>query len=268
MLDDLWANRLWPTGLEFRRVEGYPPHVDGCVLLIPGQYWHKQTDQITEAIQRFSWCLAIRTGDEQDLFDISAVSHPNVRWWTQTPRGDVDARLIGLGYTPHMRQLKLGYPDKSTDVFLSGQRTHCRRKECFEALETWDGNKIVRPTEGFTEGFEPQEYVAGITAAKVCPAPSGPNTPDTFRLYEALQAHSVPIADDCSPAYESEGYWERLFPGCPFPILQNYESLPGYIDQALADWPSNANRIASWWIQTKRRYAYWLREDLTALGVL
>jgi hypothetical protein len=236
-------------------------------LLIPGQYWHKQTDQITEAIQRFSWCLAIRTGDEGSLFDISKLSHPNVKWWSQTPRGDVDARLIGLGYTPHFRALPTkDPPDKSTDVYLSGQMTHCRRLECFEALETWDGNKIVRPTEGFTEGFEPREYVAGVVAAKVCPAPSGPNTPDTFRLYEALQAHAVPIADDCSPAYASEGYWERLYPGCPFPILRDYESLPGYIDQALADWPRNANRIAAWWMREKRRIALDLVQDLRELG--
>lgn len=266
MLDDLFANRLYPTGLEFRRVEGYPPHVDGCILLIPGQYWHKQTDQITEAVQRFSWCLGIRTGDEESLFDCSNVLHPNLKWWSQTPRGDMDARLIGLGYTPHFRQLKWACPDKSTGVFLSGQNTHGRRKECFQALENYSGDKVVRPTEGFTEGFEPAEYVSGVVNAKVCPAPSGAVSPDTFRLYEALEAHCVPIADDVSPAYDSAGYWRRLFPDCPFPLIENYSDLPGYIDDQLKGWPANANRIAAWWMRQKRLYAQWLKEDLAALG--
>ena len=63
MLDLLFANQLYPTGLTFKRVEGYPSGVDGCILLIPGRYWVDKANQISEAISRYQWILAMRVGD-------------------------------------------------------------------------------------------------------------------------------------------------------------------------------------------------------------
>lgn len=277
MLDDLFANTLYPTGLTFSRHEGYPgyPNSEGCVLLIPGRYWHKHTDQISQAIQRYSWVLGIRTGDEEDEFDIGAVTHPNLKWWVQTPKvGKAygDARFIGVGYTPHFRCLSEDVPDKDIDVFLSAQSTHTRRRECFTALEKTAGSQFVHATDGFTqswrEGASPGDYAVQMMKAKVAPAPSGAVSPDSFRLWEALEAHTVPIADDISPTYDSAGFWDMVLPGAPFPALRDYNDLPGYVGDALDAWPTNANRITAWWMRQKRRYSQWLVDDLTALGAL
>lgn len=268
MLDDLVSNRLYDTGLKFRRYEGYP-NTDGACVILPGRYWHQSTDQITEAIQRYDWVLMFRVGDEENLFDIGKIEHDNIRFWVQTPKMGVDygaARLFGVGYTPHFRCLPSDPPDKATEVYLSCQMTHGRRRECFDALESWDGNKVVRPTEGFTEGFEPAEYVAGVVGAKVCPAPSGAVSVDTFRFWEAIAAHSVPIADTVSPVDGVTDYWDRVCPGAPFPVLRDYESLPGYIDAALEQWPRNVNRITAWYLRYKRQLASNLVADLTELG--
>src|SRR5438128_265611 len=121
-------------------------------------------------------------------------------------------------------------------------------------------------TAGFTQGMAPAEYAAHMTSAKIAPCPSGAVSPDSFRLYEALEAHAVPIADDVSPSYDSRGYWQMLYPGAPFPIISDYTDLPGWIDDQLAVWPTNANRIAAWWMAEKRRMAHALTDDLTALG--
>lgn len=271
MLDDLFANRLYETGLKFRRYEGYP-NTDGACVILPGRYWHQSTDQITEAIQRYDWVLMFRVGDEEDLLDIGKIEHDNIRFWVQTPKMGIDygaARLFGVGYTPHFRSLPSDPPDKVTGVYLSCQMTHGRRKECFEALENWHGDKVVRPTEGFTDGFEPAQYVQGVVSAKVCPAPSGAVSVDTFRFFEALEAHCMPLADDVSPVDGPTGYWHRLFGGdVPFPILTHYSDLPGYIDDILAAWPAKANRVAAWWMREKRALAMALRDDLTALGAV
>ena len=37
MLDLLFDNDLYYTGLTFKRIEGYP-HTDGAILIIPGRY--------------------------------------------------------------------------------------------------------------------------------------------------------------------------------------------------------------------------------------
>jgi hypothetical protein len=269
----LTTNKIYPTGLDFRHFQGYPPphQAEGCIISIPGAYWHDQYDKINEALTRYRWVLGMRVSDECDLFDVSRVIHGNIKWLVQTPRTGRDygdARLFGVGFTPHFNSLPAEPPDKSTDVYLSGQNTHGRRKECFEALENWHGNKVVRPTEGFTEGFEPREYVAGVVNAKVCPAPSGAVSVDTFRFWEAIAAHCVPIADTVSPVDGLTDYWERVCPGAPFPTIRDYADLPGYIDDQLEQWPANSNRIAAWWMRYKRYLALGLRADLHELGAI
>jgi hypothetical protein len=267
MLDELFANRLYPTGLDFTRSEGYPAKADGCILLIPGQYWHGHEGEISSAIARYTWVLGVRTGDEEDLFDITKVDHPNIKWWLQTPRRDHDTRLMGIGFPPHFTNLPEDVPEKNIDVFLSGQNTHSRRQECFAALKPLERCRVEQ-TEGFTQGMDPVEYTACMTSAKVAPCPSGAVSPDSFRVYEALEAHAIPIADDRSPDYDSSGFWKMLFPDAPFPIITNYSDLPGWTEDLIAGWPANANRITAWWMQQKRRYAQWLRDDLEALGAL
>lgn len=272
LLDDLFANELYPTGLSFQRWDGYPNADGGCVLLIPGRYWADSTDQVTEAIARFDWVLGIRVGDEEDLFDIGRVGHPNIRWWVQSPRTDRDygdARFIGVGFTPHFRHLPTESPEKRLNVFLSAQNTHSRRSLAFRTLaNAAPADSVIQETEGFTQGMAFDKYRAAMLAARVAPAPSGAVCPDSFRLWEALEAHTVPIADDVSPTYDSQGFWEKVCPGAPFPVLSKYRDLPGYINDVASDWPASANRVTAWWMLQKRRYVQWLREDLEALGAL
>lgn len=270
LLNRLFDNTLYPTGLEFKRVTGYP-NADGAILIIPGRYWVEHANRISEAISRYQWVLAIRTGDEENLFDPGKVFHRNIKWWIQSPKVGVDypdgSRFIGVGFPPHFNNLN--QQPRDTDVFLAGQNTHQRRRECFTALASVQRiNAVVHPTEGFTQGMNRADYVAGMCSAKVAPAPSGPASPDSFRLFEALEAHTVPIADDLAPGQTEPGFWRLLFPDAPFPILNSFTQLPGYVRDQLSAWPSNANEITAWWIRRKRDMGKWLREDLTELGSL
>lgn len=272
MLDRLFDNALYPTGLEFERVDGYPK-ADGCVLLIPGRYWAERTDTINKKIKRYQWVLAMRTGDEADTFDVKLIRHPNLRWWVQTPRTDRSypdgVRRFGVGFTPHFNDLPATPPTKDIDIFLAGQNTHDRRRKAFAVLGQME-NAVSYPTPGFTEGMSPEDYRDYMLRTKVAPAPAGVFTPDSFRVYEALEAHAIPIADDISPVaiYKSQGYWNQTMGSPPFPILTDYENLKGWCKDALEPWPANANRITAWWMRKKRSYARWLREDLDALGAL
>jgi hypothetical protein len=75
----------------------------------------------------------------------------------------------------------------------------------------------------------------------------------------------VPIADDITPGYDSKGFWAQLFPDAPFPIITDYESLPNYIEEALDNWPANANRVWAWWIAKKRSMAIDVSADIQLL---
>jgi hypothetical protein len=261
MLDLLFANDLYYTGLNFSRHEGYPI-ADGAIIIIPGRYWHEQANQISECIAKYRWVLAIRTGDEEDLFDPERVFHRNIKWWVQSPKPGHDygdARLIGVGFPPHFNDIE--FVERGTGVFLSAQNTHDLRNQCFAALEPLDVPKVIHPTTGFTHGMDKSKYVTCMCAAKIAPAPSGPVTADNFRLFEALEAHTVPIADN-------KDFWLTLFPDAPFPIVDNYEQLPGYIRDQLEEWPANSNRITAWWMHQKRQLSKWLLEDLMDVGAL
>jgi hypothetical protein len=48
-------------------------------------------------------------------------------------------------------------------------------------------------------------------------------------------------------------------------VISDWSNLPEVMEQTLADWPENANRVFSWWQSQKREMAYRLRDDLTAL---
>ncbi len=200
VLERLFDNTLYPTGINFRRVEGFP-NSDGCVLIVPGRYWHQQTDQITEAIARFKWVLAIRTGDEEDLLDIRAVPHPNIKWWVQTPRTHADygdARFIPLGFPPHFNDLPKEPPVKDWEVFLSAQKTHKRRKLAFDQLETHSG--LVNATAGFTRGLPLWEYKADMVRARVAPCPAGAASPGRYMTPWAIGGSCFPpTISRCTP---------------------------------------------------------------------
>ncbi len=49
-------------------------------------------------------------------------------------------------------------------------------------------------------------------------------------------------------------------------IRDDYDSLPSYVQGALADWPRNVNRVTAWWIAQKRKWAYNLVADLDELN--
>lgn len=267
MLDLLLTDQLYPHGLRHTACNPWP-RARGIILVVPGRYWADRTDELTAALARYEWVLAIRTSDEEALLEIAKVEHPNIRWWVQTPRNHRDyaaTRYLPLGFPAHFNRLPPA-TNKHLDIFLSGQNTHARRAECFAALDRVHRDKAVQETAGFTQGMPVHDYAGRMREARVAPCPSGAVSPDSFRVYEALESHTVPIADDVSPVYPSTGYWTALFPDAPFPTITNYSDLPGYIDDVLADYPRLSNRVAAWWIAQKRRLGEWLIRDLEALG--
>jgi len=225
----------------------------------------EHTAQISEALATYKSVLAFITSDEESLFDLKELKHRNIRFWQQSPQVGRDygsARFFGCGFTPHFNQLPAEPPVKDLDLFVSAQRTTLKRNQAFEAIEhVHTTSTFIQETAGFTQGLEPAEYRRLMLSARVAPAPGGPATADTFRLFEALEAHAVPIPDD-------PDYWSTVLPGHPFPVVSDYSQLPGYIGDVLADWPATANRVAAYWIRYKRWLAHWLREDLEALGAL
>ena len=131
-----------------------------------------------------------------------------MRLWVMSPRKNrgypEGTRLLGSGFPPQARPLLKQYKqqaiERPIDYFFAGQVTHERRIRMVAAVHAWkEQDKQTRgeiyASPGFTQGLVPEVYYEKLASAKVAFAPSGPVTPDTFRLFEALEAGCIPIAD-------------------------------------------------------------------------
>lgn len=273
--DELLVGALWPHHLDLRPKTPWPD-APGIILVIPGRYWvDKQPSvghwsQINTMIQKYDWVIAFRVGDEEDWFEPKNIVHPNIRWWVQTPRTDhhYTARFFGVGFTPHATNPPPIPGVKNIDVFLAGQCTHERRYHCFSEVEHLPCVVEIHASGGFTQGLPHDEYADKMARTKICPAPSGPVTPDSFRLYEALQFHAIPVADGQCPGYDASGYWRMLHPDAPFPIVDDWTELPALVESLQAGWPANVNRITAWWMREKQRYAHDLQTDLASVAAM
>jgi hypothetical protein len=252
-----------------------PPAETGAVVVCPARYY--TPEQVNDLIRPLPWCVLILTSDEESTFDQTAIDHPNVKCWVMTPRPDrpyhEGTRFIGEGFNPATRPtLKAtGNPARTTDVYLAGQDTHRRRHDLFDKLEGsqrgW--SRDVTRTPGFMQGFDRTEYLSRMASAKVAPCPSGPATPDSFRLYEALEAGCVPLADMTAPGtYPGRGYWDMVMPGAPFEQVAHWHEVEKYIATALHGWPRKAAECQAWWVRHKRRMALDLLDDVAEVAGL
>jgi hypothetical protein len=282
----LFNNKMWlPVGsYEFMDCEGFDnisEDTQGIILVVPHKYYVDKVDWLNEQIKRFKWVLYVGSGNEEAEFPIEQIKHPNMIVYYTTPhlkRTKFKAidRLFGDGYAPNsecLKDYKQEATDKPIDVYFGGQVTHQRRELAMKAIRFMDEETDIKvdylETKGFTQGYDDYHtYYKKLASSKIAPCPSGPNTPDTFRSYEALEAMSLPILDS-KTIYDGEStdYWTKLFgEDPPFPIIRDdWESLNGYTHGILEDWHIHINKAVSWWIAKKREYAYNLVTDLNKL---
>lgn len=275
---------LWKPvhGYNFKHHEGIedvPDGISGAIIILPARQLVGEEKAINEYIAQLRWVLIMAVGDEDREFNLSILDHPNMELWIMTPKPSdaIDfpySRPLINGFTPDtiiLDEYEQQSVDKSTDVFFSGQVTHKTREECMAAVDTLSDEvtKDIVQTEGFTRGLDHNEYYRRMASSRIVLCPSGPITSDTFRLYETLESSSaVPIAD-CIAGKDNEPnrFWQQLFANesIPFTVIDDYRSLNGHVQAAIADYPRNANRISAWWLNYKRKMAYNLTNDVRQL---
>lgn len=280
MINDVLNGKVWRQWYEFFEVKKGDTEQNNCagaIVIVPGRQNAGHEDKIQDYINTLDWCLLILVGDEERSFDYTSLKHDRMKVWLMQPKLDDKADFyLGSGYTPHTHEvLKQMSPQKRVDWFFAGQNNHPRRNEAVERLTRMLGRDDLSgsclPTAGFTQGIDSSDYIAGLSDAKAVPCPSGIQSPDSFRVYEALEAGAVPIADDLSHVLVHEaGYWDKVFNdfGVPFKVYRNVDDLEGYICDVKREYPSYNNQIFSWWQQYKRFLVYKLNEHVKELSGL
>ena len=247
---------------------------DGAVVIINGRTHTEDAAAINEDIAKLRWVLFIDTGDEEAVFPWRDIKHPVMRVWVMLPRmnqhDDVSFHLPN-GYRNETHELlkQIGFQDKPQDWFFSGQVNHARREDCAyyaDHLDNKNGTLMTGNRFG-DEIIAYPEYLKQMATTKIAFCPSGIESPDNFRLYEALEAGCLPVVDAFSTNNQSPGFWQYLFEGdVPFPILNYWDALPKLMPELLKGYPENANRCYAWWQLKKREIKYKLQDDIKELS--
>jgi hypothetical protein len=257
-----------PGGHTFKHFEEFHDLGDpqGVVLVTPGHF--RDPDPIIKDLASRPWALVIVTSDEEGLAPFWELRRSNRVIWKHWPRPELawqPDRVLPLGWTPGTVEANQERPEKDHDWFFAGQITHPRRDAVAQALRLMSGGKLIA-TSTFLQtdngGINTAEYREMMRRSRVIPCPSGPNIPDTFRFYEALEAGAVPLADATSPR-GGVGYWGRAFPTVPFPVVDDWSTLPQLVDE----WKRQHKRVPvlAWWEQAKRDLIWRLHDDITML---
>ena len=274
MLEDVFSGKMWKpaTSYEFVVVDKLEDAGEGAIIVFPARAQVDYLDELNARIKPLKWVVLMLTGDEEASFPVEKVKHPNIFIWVMSPRPDRHEAYnkLGTGYPPQAREWLPKYQEEAQerpiDYFFSGQITHDRRWSMSVQLRTMVEFKHANNlrgdfnfTDGFTKGYQPEEYYKRLARAKTAPAPSGPETPDSFRLFEALEAGCIPIADTRDPkGVFPDNYWQWFFEGdVPFPIIKDYEQeLQGFTIAAVKDFAKTSNDIFAWWQNYKRDLCY------------
>ncbi len=244
--DSYWDQRLLKDLLQGLQVSYSTDGLDEAIVIIPGAYQFDVVDKINKELNKLKKCVVIVTSDEENKFPLGELKHRNMRLYaTYAYETDTKVRWLPIGYPDHIEEVSKDVFEKDIDLFFSGQVNHESRSEMIDAVEEVE-NKYINVTGGFSQGLEHREYFELMSRSKVVLAPRGNISPDSFRLYEALECGAVPIA-------ENNEFWERVFGSVPFPVIQKSEQWSGYAQDAIDQYPYINNRCQAWWIQQKNR---------------
>ena len=211
-----------------------------AIVVIPTEYQDEQ--KVNKELSKLEKCIVICTSDEENKFDLSKLSHPNMKLYATYPHEtSADVTWLPIGYTPHSKVK--GYREKTRDIYFAGQINHDHRRSMAKQLASLDEFDYA-PSAGFAQGLDKEEYINRVRSTKVSPAPRGNISPDSFRMYEALEHGSLPIPEDTE-------FFNKIFGHNPLSTIDTETQWVGYCLENLQQFPKVNNRVCAWWQRYK-----------------
>lgn len=257
MLDDVCKK----LGLDQLDDFGQLGEGEGAIVTLGLEDNKTYIDKLNEDIARLPWVLIILTQNEYAAQQYREIKHPNMKLWLQScGKDDVADKFIGFGYPAIVKNYYRSSPTgRDNKWFFAGQITHMRRRQASEVLKNRTDGLYV-PTRWFNDGLEYPEYIAAMARSKLVICPAGPETPDTFRLYEALESGCIPIVDmQDGRGNDRKDYWDKVF-GDDFPLamVNSWDAIDDVMGLVLKDYDAESVKINKWWIAYKESF----NEDL------
>ena len=126
-------------------------------------------------------------------------------------------------------------------------------------------NALYKPTDGFAKGDKPIYYYDNLASSRIAACPAGAVSVDSFRLYEAIEMMSFPIADLRNSNGVLDNFYQRLFNEViPFHRVKDWNQLPSLTLSLLKEYPNNMHSVVCWWIKYKRDLGIKLMRQVNA----
>jgi hypothetical protein len=250
LLQQIFDDLGYDYSKDYKHLETGMP---GGIVVLPARHHAGLETQVNAELLKLPFVKLFLIGDEEASFKVEALSHPNIEITVQNPRPPLHNNYykLGTGFPGHLQAHLPTLPVKDLDYFFSGQITHSRRQQLADNLTTTSAG-YFNATAGFTQGLEPSDYYQQMARAKVALCPSGPELPDTFRLFEALEMGCVPIADEITPKQDFVDYWTWFFnEEPPFSVIRDYQDVNGWIKDLAGQYPTLNNDCQAWWYRQK-----------------
>lgn len=232
----------------FDIIVGKRENLEGAIFNISLYHNEEYIDQLNADISKLKWVILVLTSNEFGSDYYKKIKHPNKKIWLQTPkRSDEADKFLPIGCPGNLNQ---SVDTKEYDWVFMGQVTNDTRVACVEQLEKMNNGKLIK-TQGFSQGLVHEDYVNEMAKAKFAICPSGPATPDTFRVYEALELGLIPIVD-------TMWYWEKLGLSHIVNIVDEWSELPKIFPALFA----NYDVLKKSTIQKWQEYKDDLEQDL------
>jgi hypothetical protein len=175
----------------------------------------------------------------------------------------------GVGPIDPTRTLPFGH--RTIEGFFSGvlelhdSTAHRERTAMVEAVQQANLPFVVAGTSGFAQGLGPVSYGGYLGNSKFALVPAG-NSPETVRLYEALEHGAIPILLESEFVFSSEALGAIGRP--PLVLLDQWSSLPKMYRDLTATGPVRMEErrlaVLDWWTRFKAHQQNRVREVVEA----
>jgi hypothetical protein len=241
------------------------PIEERAFVVIPGPQNIGHEEDISKELKNISRLVLFITGDEEGVFGIDKINHPNAEVWIQYPHKKHEKyNKLPIGVPQHLKNNLPNYKTKTYDVFFGGQITHQRRQQLAEVMPSIE-NALYKPTDGFAKGDNPVDYYDNLMNSKIAPCPAGAVSIESFRLFEAIEMMTLPIADLVDSSGLKYNFYKNVFNELvPFPQTKYWSELPIIVLNLLEEYPKNMHNVVCWWIKYKRDLGIKLMEQVNA----
>lgn len=222
-----------------------------AIVIIPGAYQAYLINEINQELSKLNKCVVIITSDEENNFPIDKLRHKDMKVFATYPTVQMEnVGWLPIGYPPHADAIHNCF-NKRIDWFFAGQVNHESRRLMVENVKDIPNGEL-HISGGFAQGLSHDEYYRLMERSKIVLCPRGNISPDSFRLYEALEAGCIPIV-------ENSYFWLKMFKTIPFPIIGNDFNWRNAINLILRDYYLYKQNVDKWWKTTKESILLELR---------